>query len=390
MKHIVIFVCVAAFIALWFSYTILDHIRNKFIHFSHVERNSDTPFANSTQSRGNHCAAKKNIFFLKTHKCASSTIQNILMRFGERNELNIVLPPQSNYLGHPQLFRRDMAMPLKENSSFNLFCHHTRFNQKEIESLMPENTVFLTILRDPVALFESLFAYFDLQKHWRLKLESVPNVPPRILPRAHQNRFGQNQMSFDLGLSTLDFNSSDAVRRFIRRLNRRFDFVMIAEKFDESLILLKDLLCWDIEDVIYFRQNARLESAKIEMNATLEDKLRRLNNADDQLYKYFNNKFEEMIDKYGREKLKVETEDLRRWNSRWHDYCVERVATTNRQVPPQFRTWSDKVLGFHLRPGIHSHLCESMAKTEIAFTRDLRQHQQERQNSPPPSFFALF
>ena len=45
------------------------------------------------------CNKVRNIAFLKTHKCASSTVQNILMRFGVNNDLNFVLPSRGNYLG---------------------------------------------------------------------------------------------------------------------------------------------------------------------------------------------------------------------------------------------------------------------------------------------------
>jgi len=41
------------------------------------------------------CGASKTvtkIVFLKTHKTASSTLQNILFRFGERMELKFALP----------------------------------------------------------------------------------------------------------------------------------------------------------------------------------------------------------------------------------------------------------------------------------------------------------
>ena len=46
-----------------------------------------------------NCTRVKKIAFLKTHKCASSTVQNILMRFGVKYNLNFVLPSKANYLG---------------------------------------------------------------------------------------------------------------------------------------------------------------------------------------------------------------------------------------------------------------------------------------------------
>ena len=45
------------------------------------------------------CVKKHKIAFLKTHKCASSSVQNILFRFGLKNHLTFALPSTGNYLG---------------------------------------------------------------------------------------------------------------------------------------------------------------------------------------------------------------------------------------------------------------------------------------------------
>ena len=50
---------------------------------------------------GDQCQPRHAIFFLKTHKCGSSTVQNILLRHGERHGLDFVLPEQRHYFGPP-------------------------------------------------------------------------------------------------------------------------------------------------------------------------------------------------------------------------------------------------------------------------------------------------
>ena len=48
------------------------------------------------------CSAPVEKFgFLKTHKTAGSTVQNILLRWGLTAGLNFVLPPSGNHLGPP-------------------------------------------------------------------------------------------------------------------------------------------------------------------------------------------------------------------------------------------------------------------------------------------------
>ena len=32
-----------------------------------------------------------------------------------------------------------------------------------------------------------------------------------------------------------------------------FDLVLLAERFDESLVVMKDVLCWDLQDIKYLK-----------------------------------------------------------------------------------------------------------------------------------------
>ena len=47
------------------------------------------------------------------------------------------------------------------------------------------------------------------------------------------------------------------VMKYIKELDKQFDLVLIAEYFDESLILLDELLCWPYKDLTYLKQNER-------------------------------------------------------------------------------------------------------------------------------------
>ena len=54
------------------------------------------------------CAPQHRVAFLKTHKAASSSVQNILMRYSREHGLNLVLPSAGNYLGRYVPFSRAM------------------------------------------------------------------------------------------------------------------------------------------------------------------------------------------------------------------------------------------------------------------------------------------
>ena len=59
----------------------------------------------------------------------------------------------------------------------------------------------------------------------------------------------QNQQLWDLGLATADMKKEAKVEAKISELGSQFDFVILAEFFDEGLVILASLLCWQLEDV---------------------------------------------------------------------------------------------------------------------------------------------
>ena len=59
----------------------------------------------------------------------------------------------------------------------------------------------------------------------------------------------QNQRLWDLGLPNEDMENQEKIDAKIQELDAQFDFVILAEFFDEGLVILARLLCWDLEDV---------------------------------------------------------------------------------------------------------------------------------------------
>ena len=49
-------------------------------------------------------------------------------------------------------------------------------------------------------------------------------------------------------------------------MDAQFDLVLILERFDESLVLLQDLMCWPTEDIVYLKQNERIAKGVTSQN----------------------------------------------------------------------------------------------------------------------------
>lgn len=55
--------------------------------------------------------------------------------------------------------------------------------------------------------------------------------------------YGRNLMSFDLGMNQNSFDDIEYIRKFIEYIDKTYKLVMIMGRMDESLILLRDILC---------------------------------------------------------------------------------------------------------------------------------------------------
>ena len=82
----------------------------------------------------------------------------------------------------------------------------------------------------------------DINKFAKLKAAAkVPRRPSAII--------GKNQQLWDLGTTHIEMEEAGTVKAKISRLDSEFDLVLIAEYFDESLVLLAEILCWDLSEV---------------------------------------------------------------------------------------------------------------------------------------------
>ena len=74
---------------------------------------------------------------------------------------------------------------------------------------------------------------------------------------------GLNQQLHDMGMRERDLFNIDMIKKEIERFKREFDFVMIVEFFEESLVLLAHYLCWPLEWVTGISHNVRKSDTKV-------------------------------------------------------------------------------------------------------------------------------
>ncbi|XP_060887917.1 galactose-3-O-sulfotransferase 4 isoform X1 [Labrus mixtus] len=400
------------FVAIGFAGQLLGVIFNK----SSVQPAGRSIFS-SPDAQGpslGSCQPHTHMMFLKTHKTASSTVLNMLYRFGEERDLRFALP-LGYQLGYPLPFNAHRVKGYRGPRAveFNIMGNHMRFNKPEVEKVMPADTFYFSIVRDPVALAESSFAYYkEVAPAFRKAkgLGDFADDPRKYYdPRLRNNHYARNLLWFDFGM---DHNANFSValaQRGTAMIRRAFKLILVSEYFDQSMILLRHALCWPLDAVVSFSLNARQQKpssvggiggswvgkaaaaagvggrvgrlqAKSVPNLSLtedqREKLRQWNALDWYLYKAFNKTFWEEIGKFGHAQMEQEVallrtrrDDLARVCLRDGGKPVEAQRIRDRNIRP-FQSGLVKILGYELHPGLDNATrtaCLRMIRPEIQY-----------------------
>lgn len=349
------------------------------------------------------CQPHTHIMFLKTHKTASSTVLNMLYRFGEDRGLRFALP-LGYQLGYPLPFNAHRVKGYRGPGAleFHIMGNHMRFNKAEVEKVMPADTFYFSIVRDPVALAESSFAYYKEVAPAFRKAKSLgdfaDNPNKYYDPRLRNNHYARNLLWFDFGMDH-NANFSVALSRHGENLIKQvFKLVLVSEYFDQSMILLRHALCWPIDAVVSFSLNARQQKpggsgwvgkvpeglapaqAKMPPNLSLTEeqrvKLREWNALDWALYQAFNRTFWENIHRFGVTRMEQEVallrlrrDDLARVCLRDGGKPVEAHRIRDKNIRP-FQSGLVKILGYELQPGLDNATrmaCLRLIRPEIQY-----------------------
>lgn len=314
---------------------------------------------------------KQNIMFIKTQRCGSSTIQNILMRYGLEKHLYFVLPED---MGSPhEHFKAEIVLQNMRNidGKYNILAHRARYDPVEIKKLLPPvETLYVTILRDPAAMFESMYNFYHLDLVYEsLTLIDILNSSysnnKEILGHRSPIGFGLNQMSFDLGLNESMFDNEEAIEDFIILVRQDFDLVMITEYMEVSLVLLADLMDWPLERVVHLNHMMRQESKVHQLEEADKTLLRDLNLPDHVLYKYFLEELKKKIGGYGIPRMQKQVAKLINLNNEFSFSCVEEVTVYDESVS-------------YLPKQVVDSKCKYAAMSEFELTENLREFQNEK------------
>ena len=186
------------------------------------------------------------------------------------------------------------------------------WNRDEVVAqLGPSMTVF-TILRNPYSLFESYFSYVNLEKEFGVDMKGFIQLLRQSDPMNRNNSSVLSSQQIEralydygsavnLGMPIALIQDDKAIENHIAKIEKELDLVMITERMEESLILFRNLMCWQTEDIVIFHHSVIMSRSVTTLADDDKNELKRWLNADEKVYNHFYKIFQEKVAKYSRD-----------------------------------------------------------------------------------------
>ncbi|XP_067684336.1 galactose-3-O-sulfotransferase 2-like [Haliotis asinina] len=341
---------------------------------SQVERENTA--SADLQKHRRYSSEVRHIAFLKVHKCASSTMLNIFYRFGYKRGLNFVLPIQGNYLHMTHQKGLISVVPPPAMSGYDILCNHvTKFSKEQFSRYLPPDSKYIAIVREPFQRMYSAFHYYRNVLHSPI-LRQVTGLDPfktylnnitSLETMWGDHSYTNNKMARDFGFPTQDYKNITKFKMYLETLDKQFHLVMVSEMFLESLVLLRRLLKWSMEDVIFLQINVH-EHKHLTTNASSVN-IEPFLALDRILYDHCLTRLKEQIISEGPDFHK-ELQYFKDVNSRVTDLCSTK-NTTKKLLPLKANEWHDDFT-------ITLQDCAMLRKPVISFLNFVRDIQTER------------
>lgn len=237
------------------------------------------------------------VVFLKVHKAASGTATSIIFRFGMNRGLTFVLPKWLNIVSATDTLLEKLIYP-RLNNSFDIMTSHVIYNKTAFDALLHKDSVYIGIIREPYQQFKSSMNYMaplyvynisnvnPIQQYLKDPLKYEPEKFPRLswINNRQATEFGTPE-------AIIMNRNKSAMNEYVQKLDKEFHLVIISEYFDESIVLLKRMLNWNLKDILYRRLHTRGWDRKLTIPRSYDKQLyRRYAFADYALYDFFFNR----------------------------------------------------------------------------------------------------
>ncbi|XP_045207897.2 galactose-3-O-sulfotransferase 2-like [Mercenaria mercenaria] len=248
---------------------------------------NDNELGNKSSKQGEKI---KRIAYLKVPKTGSTTLACIFIRFGIRNNLSVFLSKKSFVSEY------NKTLLLKRKKKFDIFATHTLYNYTFFTHIVRNPSIIGSIREPSQRIISNAFfapSYTAMKRDFG---HSAQRFIDEIV-RNTSNYQLHNVMSRYFGMNSEAMNYRQ-MQNILTTLNSEFLLVIVNERFNESLILLKRLLNWSFADITYAPKRLN-HHGKVFLNKFQIDHLKSTNKLEYKIYEYFSNELNRKIRKAG-------------------------------------------------------------------------------------------
>ncbi|KAL4217360.1 Galactose-3-O-sulfotransferase 3 [Mactra antiquata] len=313
----------------------------------------------------------RHIGFLKVHKAASSTMQNMFFRFGLKRNLTFVFTKHPNYFSRSVKTHLPLVEP-KHRESYDILCNHGMFNLDVYSSVLPKDSVYLAIVRDPLAVFISAVNYYSQPSQLLNYLRKVPGNKLHSLIQ-HPQQYDRPFFSYTKNVMARDFGFPETtdesrITSYLQKLDSIFKLVIIVEYFEESLILMKHYLKWNLKDILFLSNNVYGKGGSVQDLSPSDIRVfRKRNSLDYSVYDFFYKKFWRLLESQS-DVIYDEIFHFRSVLTLLQTFCSSSNLSNNSTLEITKSTWNDQFF-------IYKNDCDLMKMDELEFIKILRQKQ---------------
>ncbi|XP_060066897.1 galactose-3-O-sulfotransferase 2-like [Ylistrum balloti] len=327
------------------NYIAVDH--NRFDQYCMRKRNIDILEEIGSNERQGRNPEARHIVFLKVHKAASSTVQNIFMRFGAVRNLVFMLPKSnSNVISLTNSVSEQNVLHPPIGRRYDILCCHVIYNKSAMQTIMPKDTVYVGLVRHPFGQFLSTIRYFHPKEFFNIsgphKLKTFLYNPTRYVQRSAVGNFLNNRMAYEFNFPHFLFvnKNKSSIQTYLRKLEKEFHMVLVADFLDESLILMRRLLGWQLKDIIHRRINdGKYWFTKVpKMKTAIKELHKQWAALDYALYDFFNKRLSEKIKSEGQD-FQKELLYFKRIQRDVESFCLRNV---NESMIVHASPWNDQ------------------------------------------------
>ena len=326
----------------------------------------------------------RHVSFLKVHKTGSSTAQNIFLRFGHSRNLTFALAhSKGGESGWPNVisFRNSITdqnvVPLPPGKIFEILCCHVMYNRTAFEKILPKDTVYTGIVREPFSRFQSAIRMWHpkyiMQAAKDHPVATFAKQPLKYEPDSPNRSWTNNRMALEFGFPVELFPDKDKspnvekISEYLKRIDKEFDFIIINERFSESLVYMKMLLGWSVKDILYIDHMKKKNKPSTKELVTKEDKtlLSKFLYLDIALYQFALERFEKQIKHLDIVRFHDQVINFENLNKQVNAFCQTNSKSIKRSIYFNRTKWND---GF----SVTKSDCKFLSMSELDFIKIIR------------------